>query len=326
MNMIFERATLKTRKGSAIKRSKWGVGKDIGGSLYVHVDYVPDEFKQMVADARTQVSIANAQFTPNIVRIDYKKGGVAFYDSVEFDTVQEPAAGLMVTYKDGAVSKPRQVNQIWHHKWLWVGDDYRGFNTTQSYDRSAQWLDHDDIPFAKIGNKKTWSEWLTSVNLSESSMFSESMDKPAKVMYPKGDDPKGDKKPIEGLFQIGQQTYRVILVPHDINWGDNGELFNFNPPESVGGVEVHFQVRHMGSWTNDLTASENPLQVFATVVNETVKFATTYNCNTIATSIKDGNEKRVRLYKRLFQRYGSKHGYKPSFETQGDVTMFTLNK
>ncbi|AAQ64439.1 hypothetical protein KVP40.0371 [Vibrio phage KVP40] len=320
MSIIFERATLKTRKGSAVKRSKWGVGKDIGGSLYVHVDYVPDEFKQMVADARTQVSIANPQFTPNIVRIDYKKGGVAFYDSVEFDTVQEPAAGMMITYKDGAVSKPRQVNQIWHHKWLWVGDDYRGFDTSQSYDRSAQWLDHDDIPFAKIGNKKTWREWLSSVNLTES------LDKPAKVMYPKGDVPVGDKKPIEGLFQIGKQVYRVILIPRGIDWGGNDEIFNFNPPEFVQAVEVHFQVRGESGWTNDLTASENPMKVFATVVNETVNFAKKYNCETIATSIKDGNEKRISLYKRLFNRLGPQYGYKPSFVTHDDVTIFNLDK
>ncbi|AUR85751.1 hypothetical protein NVP1081O_016 [Vibrio phage 1.081.O._10N.286.52.C2] len=168
--IIFERAVIKTRKGSAIKRSKWGVGKDISNSLYVHVDYIPEEFKERCSLARTAISIEHPTFRANIVRIDYKTGVTAFYESKEFDLVQEPAAGLMIAYNSqtGAVAKPRQVNAIWHHKWLWVGDDYHGFDVTGAYDRSKTWIDNDDIPFTKIGSKKNWTEWLKTVNLSES--------------------------------------------------------------------------------------------------------------------------------------------------------------
>jgi hypothetical protein len=166
--IIFESKVLKTRKGSAIKRSKFGVGKDIGGSLYVHILYVPDEMKQIVSDARAEVSIAHPTFNPNVVRIDYKKGSVAFYESEEFDSVNEPMAGNMVVVKDGVVSNPRLIKQIWHHKWLWVGDDYKGFDVKKSFDRSAEWLDNDDIPFSKIGSKLKWNEWLSLVGLKES--------------------------------------------------------------------------------------------------------------------------------------------------------------
>lgn len=163
--IIFEQ-TLKTRKGSAIKRSKWGVGKDIGGSLYVHIAYVPNEFRMMVQQARNIVAQSYPSFSPNIVRIDYKKDSVAFYESDEFDSVDEPAAGVMIVVKDGEAQKPRTIKQIWHHKWLWVGDDYTGFKTGDSIKRSQDWLstdtEDDPLPFAKIGSRKTWDEWLSS--------------------------------------------------------------------------------------------------------------------------------------------------------------------
>ncbi|AJT61117.1 hypothetical protein [Vibrio phage XZ1] len=281
MSIIFERATLKTRKGSAVKRSKWGVGKDIGGSLYVHIDYIPDEFKQMVADARTQVSIANSQFTPNVVRIDYKKGGVAFYDSVEFDTVQEPAAGMMITYRDGVVSKPRQVNQIWHHKWLWVGDDYRGFDTSQSYDRSAQWLDHDDIPFAKIGNKKTWREWLSSVNLTEA------FDRPSKIHWV--------EKRIHswgGTFTVNGDEYAIAIQYQEQN--DAWEL-------------VFLGMNSSGDYTYSATGRGNMYGVFATVMSGMREFIDEREPETIYFSaerdIKNDSDSRIKLYNRLVKRY-----------------------
>lgn len=323
MQIIFERNTLKTRKGSTIKRSKWGVGKDIGGSLYVHMNYIPDEFKQKVADARLAISIEHPRFDPNVVRIDYKKDSIAFYDSVEFDVSHEPAAGNMVVYKDDVVSKIRFVKQIWHHKWLWVKDDYKGFDVDAAYNRSAQWLDHDDIPFARIGNKQTWGEWLKSVNLSETSLI-ESLDKPVRVIYPNSERPKAEKKPIEGLFQVGSNMYRVLLIPRGIEWEDE------NVPNSdakfVKAVEVHFQVRVGATYSSDLTTSDNPLQVFATVINEALRFVTRYTCETVVTSIKDGNTKRVKLYKRIFNKYGNEHGFKSSFETKEDVSIFMLEK
>ncbi|CAL9981009.1 hypothetical protein VPHD481_0018 [Vibrio phage D481] len=326
MNLIFERATLKTRKGSAVKRSKWGVGKDIGGALYLHINYVPEEFKERVAEARTLLSIENPTFCPNVVRIDYKKSTIAFYESTEFDHVQEPAAGKMIVVDvaERKVAKPRQVNQIWHHKWLWVGDDYNGFNVSQSYDRSIQWLDHDDIPFTKIGSRKNWQDWLTSVNLSES------LDKPARVVYPKGNSPVKDGQPIFGHFDINGQMYRLALVPHGIDHdvGDDEFDFGFDEGMTVDIVEVHFHVSANGKWTNDITDSENAFTVFATVAHEAITFAHQYDCRKVATATSDGNEKRKSLYTRIMRKLGAQEGYKLSVTamSSGNTIFYELEK
>ncbi len=36
--------------------------------------------------------------------------------------------------------KKGHSNYIWHHKWLWVKDDYTGFDIEESYRWSEKWL------------------------------------------------------------------------------------------------------------------------------------------------------------------------------------------
>ena len=52
--------------------------------------------------------------------------------------------------------KQKASPQIYHHKWLFVNDDYDGFNTEESIERSRRWLKVPDIQFNKIGYKSYW--------------------------------------------------------------------------------------------------------------------------------------------------------------------------
>ena len=148
---------LKTQKGSPIKRSTYGVGKRIGGALYVHADYVDDipfNFSEYI-DALYQF---DKDFHYNVIKWDKKKGNVTFFHSPEFNTVHEPSAGDYVTIKKNFTAKKAYTSQIWHHKWLWVKDDYKGFDVEESFNRSKQWLQLPNIEFAKIGNKEYWEK------------------------------------------------------------------------------------------------------------------------------------------------------------------------
>lgn len=157
---LFESTVLQTTKGSKVKRSKFGVGKDIGQSLYVHKDYIPKVFDDMVDDAIILLNDVYPDFIFNLVRIDYKKDSIGFYDCKEFDKVNEPDAGTLVVVSNGEVKPPKFVKQIFHHKWLWVSNDYRGFNVGESIERSKMWLKYDDIPFNKIGRLQAWEKYL----------------------------------------------------------------------------------------------------------------------------------------------------------------------
>ena len=45
---------------------------------------------------------------------------------------------------------------IYHHKWLFVKDDYDGFDVEESKTRSRAWMALTDIDRTRIGKKSYW--------------------------------------------------------------------------------------------------------------------------------------------------------------------------
>ena len=151
---LFENRVAKTLKGSTIKRSKYGVGKDIGGEIYLHKQYesvVPDQEALKAAKEKLD------GFKYNVLKFD-KNGNFTFFNSPDFDTADEPVAGKYVRVGQDGKLKEGETKSIWHHKWLWVKDDYKGFNVDESFKRSQAWLKLPDIDFARIGNKDFWEK------------------------------------------------------------------------------------------------------------------------------------------------------------------------
>jgi hypothetical protein len=145
---------LKTLNGSAIKRSKLGVGKDIGGEIYLHKDYeqlIPDQ--EALKKAKQVLKASYPDFTYNTLK--FSKIKFTFFSSPDFDTADEPTAGSYVTVI-GDTAKAGKTASIWHHKWLWVQDTYQGFDVEAAYKRSAKWLKLPNIDFSRIGNKAIW--------------------------------------------------------------------------------------------------------------------------------------------------------------------------
>lgn len=159
---------VKTYKGSPIKRwAAIGVGKCIGSRVYIHKDSVQDTpFDGIVSDC---IHLLPQDFEWNLLRISTIDSSVGFYNCVEFDTVNEPVAGECISVKINEGTFPtitrKTINQIFHHKWLWVFDDYTGFDVAESVARSESWLKYDDVPFAVIGHKDKWEEWLKTKGL-----------------------------------------------------------------------------------------------------------------------------------------------------------------
>ena len=155
-------STLRTQKGSPIKRSKFGVGKDIGGFVYLHKMYVPmlpKEMRQMVVTAENVIyEKIGRHFEYNTVKVSKDHDTVTLVQSPDFDTSPEPTVGDMATVKtSNGLVKFGHSDKIWHHKWLWVLDDYPGFDVEESINRSREWLQHD-VDFSRIGNKDHWEK------------------------------------------------------------------------------------------------------------------------------------------------------------------------
>ena len=152
---------LKTEKGSVIQRSKYGVGKSIGGSLYFHKDYINDipiVDKKLIQKLIDQLP---KDFKFNIIKYPEKPGeNISFINSPDFDTNPEPIITDLYIYKDNKLTyiPERDKKQIYHHKWLFVKDDYNGFDIEESKERSAKWLALPNIDFSRIGYQDYWKQ------------------------------------------------------------------------------------------------------------------------------------------------------------------------
>ena len=140
---------LKTYKGSPIKRCpKYGVGKEIGGQIYFHKDYadkiVPPEILEACEEA---LDYYYSDLYYNCMRWDPKKLEISFQEAPDFDTAREPVVGdyVNVIYdpnkdpKDFKMKKGHS-NYIWHHKWIFVDNNYTGFDVEDSWNWSKRWL------------------------------------------------------------------------------------------------------------------------------------------------------------------------------------------
>lgn len=151
---------LKTQNGSIIKRStKFGVGKDMGGAVYIHKQYsnvLPQDelnkYKKILNDKFSD-------FEYNIIK--YIKDGITFLNSPDFDTANEPLIVEYVNIKQDGSAKRAKTKTIYHHKWLFVKDDYKGFDVDESFQRSQDWLKIPNINFNNIGSSRdTWINFL----------------------------------------------------------------------------------------------------------------------------------------------------------------------
>lgn len=149
-----------------ISRSRYGVGKLIGGALYLHRSYMPHLAGTALWAAYDRAYRLIEGFDYNVVKIT-TQGDVTFFASPDFDTAHEPTAGEYRLVKaDGTVKKGRTAS-LWHHKWLWVRDDYKGFDVAASKRRSAEWTARmTGVPRNNIGNPHVWAGLLTEYGLA----------------------------------------------------------------------------------------------------------------------------------------------------------------
>ena len=148
---------VKTEKGTIIKKSrKYGVGKQVGNTIYLHKsveEKLPNDILISAKEKLTQ------SFNYDIVKYDEGNGNVTFISSPDWNYSDEPIVGDAILIRgDGTERfiKQKSSPQIYHHKWLFVNDDYSGFNTEESKNRSISWLKVPNIEFNKIGYKNYW--------------------------------------------------------------------------------------------------------------------------------------------------------------------------
>lgn len=168
MKQIIAKSPLKTNKDSEIRRMFDNVGKAIGGYVYLHKNYAEDVMSiERWKKAQELCKEADPELfdSYNCIRYTFNNGNVRFDECPDFNTAREPHVSryLEVSPKTGEVLRSGYSNNIFHHKWLWVKDDYKGFNVQESYNWSKLWL--GKLQETAKGTNRTWMEQLNRYGL-----------------------------------------------------------------------------------------------------------------------------------------------------------------
>jgi hypothetical protein len=152
---------------------KFGVGKKISNQIWIHKNYILDVIDNSIYKEYLKELPNNYEF--NLLRVDLKINEIAFINSPDFDSSQEPLVGSSIritkdnnNYKLSKIQNPPNDPLIYHHKWLFVKDDYKNFNIKESKKRSIEWkekLGIDRAVSSRIGRLSFWNNWLENNNL-----------------------------------------------------------------------------------------------------------------------------------------------------------------
>lgn len=158
---------LYTKKGSKIHYSKFGCGKQVGSKVYIHIDYaqyVLGGDDRWILDRALNIALNGMTYKEfgeiKCICYDLKQPNIVRFDTCpDFDTADCPTVGHMY-YVDieAETITERENKQIFHHKWLWVGDSYIGFDIRDSWNYSKSWLDKLEEPAS--GYKEKFQEQL----------------------------------------------------------------------------------------------------------------------------------------------------------------------
>ena len=164
----------KTMRERGVRIAKSGVGKDIGGSVYVHKQYEGNVPEIEVAKEKLP-----DDFKYTVVKWNKSNGSITFTKVDDFNSSEEPTVGDQFLVKEDGSTRYMKANKdpwIYHHKWTMVGEDYVGFDILQSKLRSLQWTDLGDVDISRAGK---WSFWQANVmpRLGELAKTSSSPDK-----------------------------------------------------------------------------------------------------------------------------------------------------
>lgn len=163
-------------------RGPHGIGKVLGRNKWVHASALP----ALSAAERGLVGKAlQAIQREKGIEIDFRKdvvikinpvengGAITFCYSPDWKTASEPECGPMVGVSGLVtgplkfrVTRPAADPYVYHHKWMFVDDDYRGFSVAQAKRWSETWenspvvralcADKDEHFRLKIGKKQYW--------------------------------------------------------------------------------------------------------------------------------------------------------------------------
>lgn len=148
----------KSRNAELPTRSRrFGVGKEIGYAVHVHRDY--EELLGPTVEWANRHLPEHYEYT--VVKLNQRNDSISFIQCPGFDSEHEPViTAIIVVSADGKVQRRTTPTDpyIYHHKWLFVADDYKGFDVEESKSRSKRWVSLGDVDRSRIGRQGYWAQ------------------------------------------------------------------------------------------------------------------------------------------------------------------------
>lgn len=149
--------------------------KKIGTTTYCHIDTVRYHRNQLTNKFLSAVLWIGEKHPElmdsfTIFKYNKKNNTASLIMSDNFDTAREPEVGdsYNVNLETGEIKIIKSKGQIYHHKWMFVPEDYNGFDITESKKWSETWqavIPNDRKIKSRIGYKKYWDEYLQQYGL-----------------------------------------------------------------------------------------------------------------------------------------------------------------
>ena len=164
---------LANTKGGMSRDKRFGVGKRVGNNVYMHSNYIgllPEESRKLIAS--TLDSLNSEESGWSIVKYNTKTEDFSLIKSTDFDTANEPRIEKSVKYNKatGVLGTPRTGSTVYHHKWLFVDNDYKGFDVEQSMlrtDEINKKMDELNINRSTIGSVNNWNAILNNMGMMQ---------------------------------------------------------------------------------------------------------------------------------------------------------------
>lgn len=144
--------------------------KKVVNNYYVHISAIEELKKidgaiEILEKTKEKLPL---EFNYKIIKFNIKTKAITYVESNDWDEEKEPSVGNAITFNEKSPNGKliKEKGQIYHHKWCFVSDNYKGFNIEESKKRSKEWEKYITKEWScRIGYRKYWKEFLKENNI-----------------------------------------------------------------------------------------------------------------------------------------------------------------
>jgi hypothetical protein len=151
--------------------------KRVGYNLYAHKSNIEElrskltEEMNVYLDSVIMCMEKEIDAPYHIIKVDTKGKKISLIECFDWDKHYEPVVGDSYCFdtKTGLYSMKKGGTKVYHHRWMFVSDTYKGFNLEKSKQRT--WLLWDIPEFQenknRVGSLQYWEKFLKKYSLDK---------------------------------------------------------------------------------------------------------------------------------------------------------------